>query len=85
MYSKPKDSQATTATSYPTQAASYYPQQGQVAPAVSSLKWWFSPLQIPMQYAGAGFTPQYAAGATTAYAAGQYAQVPKLWIDPNEE
>jgi len=58
VYSKPKDSQATTATSYPTQAASYYPQQG----------------QIPMQYAGAGFTPQYAAGATTAYAAGQYAQ-----------
>ena len=38
-----------------------------------------------MQYAGAGFTPQYAAGATTAYTAGQYAQVCSLWKNTAEE
>ena len=84
VYSKPKDSQAPSqAASYPAQGAAYYPQhqQGQVG-----LTSWGSKCskcsspQIPMQYAGAGFTPQYT-GTTPAYS-GQYTQA--LHCNSNE-
>ena len=84
VYSKPKDAQAASqAASYPAQGAAYYPQhqQGQVG-----LTSWGSKCskcsspQIPMQYAGAGFTPQYT-GTTPAYS-GQYTQA--LHCNSNE-
>jgi len=56
VYSKPKDSQAQA-------AATSYPTQGAS---------YYPQGQIPMQYAGAGFTPQYT-GTTPAYPA-QYTQ-----------
>jgi len=56
VYSKPKDSQAQA-------AATSYPAQGAA---------YYPQGQIPMQYAGAGFTPQYP-GTTPAYPT-QYTQ-----------